>query len=396
MLRSAAILVTSALMAVSIAGPATARPAADPLTARTANRADDPADAFSSDELAIQEARGWRDEQLAAYLASESALDVISERVSLEYPESFVGSALAEDPLDPPTLFVKGAAQADIRALAAELGVTLVEHQPKSRDEIDADLAVVQAALADAGFDQFVVSADITDEGAIEAVVGLPPDASLDAVGDRLRSAIDVSLATVDVPVVESQGAFGGMKLQDDGVFMCTSGWTVRRIADGLRGVTAAGHCPPGDNQINHPGHGVHPTFFQQEHIGQWGDVEWSTTNELEADDFYADEFNSIRDVSAVEPRGNISVNESICFYGRSSNHRDCSLEVENPDVFCGFPQQKFVQMNGSVTLGGDSGGGWSFNNTAYGGHYGLCFGKSSFSVADLFDEALGVTVALT
>ena len=48
------------------------------------------------------------------------------------------------------------------------------------------------------------------------------------------------------------------------------------------------------------------------------------------------------------------------------------------------------------MTLGGDSGGGWSLGNKAYGGHKGLCFSKSSFSVADLFDEALGVVVAVT
>lgn len=96
--------------------------------------------------------------------------------------------------------------------------------------------------------------------------------------------------------------------------------------------------------------------------------------------------------VAAVEPRANIAIGESICVFGRASNDRDCSLRVENPNVFCGTPQ-KLVQMDGFVTEGGDSGGGWSWGTTAYGGHYGYCFNKSSFSVADLFDEALGVVV---
>ncbi len=184
------------------------------------------------------------------------------------------------------------------------------------------------------------------------------------------------------------------MKLQDGGVFGCTSGWTVQKLSTGVRGVSGAGHCD-GIDQIFHPGVGVHPAVWQLDHVGQWGDVEWYTTAQNEADDFYADEFNNIRDVAAVEPRANIAIGEAICVYGRASNHRDCSLRVENPDVFCGFPQQKLVQMNGAVTIGGDSGGGWSFNFTAYGGHFGLCFNKSSFSVADLFDEALGVAVAV-
>lgn len=358
----------------------------------------DAAEAGGPDSEAVREARGWTREQFAAYEAAEAALDSVTGRLSTQYPHALVGSALAEDPTGPPTVYVKGRAPADLRALAIELGVTLVEDQPYSLDELDVRLAAVQDAMFSAGLKDFAVSADIQRAGAITLVVAVPSGASLDPVlaGIAPEIAKDITVIIEDVPVVEPQGAFGGMKLQDGGVFLCTSGWTVRRIADGVRGVTGAGHCPAGIDQINHPGHGVHPAFFRQEHVGQWGDVEWYTTNEFEPDDFYADEFNNIRDVAAVEPRANIAVGEFICVYGRASNHRDCSLKVENPDVFCGFPQQRLVQMNGAVTIGGDSGGGWSFNFTAYGGHYGLCWGKSSFSVADLFDEALGVAVAVT
>lgn len=357
----------------------------------------DAAEGVTSDLEAVREAQGWTTKQLAAYEASEAALDAVTERLSTDYPDAFIGSALAADPTQPPTVYVKGRAPAEIRALASELGVALVEEQRYSLNELDVRLAAVQEAMVAAGFEDFVVSADIQREGAITLVVAASSGASLDPVlaGIAPEIAKDITVVTEAQPVVEPQGAFGGMKLQDGGVFECTSGWTVRRIADGVRGVTGAGHCG-GIDQINHPGHGVHAAFFRQEHIGQWGDVEWYTTNEFEADDFYADEFNNIRDVAAVEPRANIAIGESICVYGRASNHRDCSLRVENPDVFCGFPQQKLVQMNGAVTIGGDSGGGWSFNFTAYGGHYGLCFNKSSFSVADLFDEALGVAVAVT
>jgi streptogrisin C len=357
----------------------------------------DAAEAVAADLEAVREAHGWTTDELAAYEASEAALDSVTERLSTDDPHAFVGSALADDPTEPPTVYVKGRAPVDIRALASELGVTLVEDQPYSLQELDTRLAAVQDAVFSAGFEDFVVSADIEREGAITLIVAMSSGASLDPVlaGIAPEIAKDITVIIEDDPVVEPQGAFGGMKLQDGGVFECTSGWTVRRIADGVRGVSGAGHCD-GIDQINHPGHGVHAAFFQQEHVGQWGDVEWYTTNEFEADDFYSDELNQIRDVAAVEPRANIASGESICVYGRASNRRDCSLVVENPDVFCGWPQQKLVQMNGAVTIGGDSGGGWSFGNTAYGGHYGLCWGKSSFSVADLFDEALGVAVAVT
>lgn len=109
----------------------------------------------------------------------------------------------------------------------------------------------------------------------------------------------------------------------------------------------------------------------------------------------------NIRDVAAVEPRANIVVNESVCFYGRSSNQRDCSLRVQdvsqsrtNNGVF----NDRLVLMKGAgVAIGGDSGGGFSFGNTAFGSMKGFCQPnfptRIAWSVADLYDEAIGVRV---
>ena len=356
----------------------------------------DTAEALTADLEAVRESRGWTVTQLAAYERFEAALDAVSAFLSTEYPQAFVGSALADDPTEPPTVYVKGLAPADAHGLATELGVKLVEDQPYSLDEIDARLAIVHEAMLSAGFESVVVSADIEREGAITVVVTAPSGASVDQVLTSIAPEVsqDVTVIVVADPVVEDQGAFGGMQLTDGGAFECTSGWTVRKIANGVRGVTGAGHCA-GIDGINHPGVGIHAAVQQLLHVGEWGDVGWYTTGQAEADDFYADEFNNIRDVTGVEPRANIAIGEAICFYGRASNNRNCTLEVENPNVFCGIGAQKLAQMNGDVTDPGDSGGGWSFGGTAYGGHKGNCFGESSFSVADLFDEALGVSVAV-
>lgn len=129
-------------------------------------------------------------------------------------------------------------------------------------------------------------------------------------------------------PIVEDESAFGGMRIRDDGVFECTSGWSVRNVSTGTFGVSTARHCA-GVNQIVHPGDAVHGWSLRGEHRGAYGDVEWGSTAQPEPDDFYADA-DSIRDVSSVEARSNISVNESVCAYGRSSNYRDCSLQVRD------------------------------------------------------------------
>lgn len=62
----------------------------------------------------------------------------------------------------------------------------------------------------------------------------------------------DITVIVDADPVVENQGAFGGMKLQDGGVFQCTSGWAVQKLSNGVRGATGAGHCP-GIDQVFHP-----------------------------------------------------------------------------------------------------------------------------------------------
>ena len=353
------------------------------------------AEALAADMDAIRRAHGWTTAQLAGYQASEQALDEITGLLSTKYPEAFVGSAINDDPAAPPTVYVKGPAPDEIRALAAALGVTVVDDQPYSLEDLDARLATIHDAMLAAGFDQVVGSADIRRQGAITLVVSGAPRDQVDLLLARMDPDIlkDLTLIEADGPVAEPQGAYGGMALRDSGVFLCTSGFTVfSTLNTSVRGVSGAGHCN-GINEIVHPNHAVHGALQQVEHQGQWGDVEWYTTAQAEQDDFYADQ-NQVRDVAAVEPRANIAIGEAICVYGRASNSRNCSLVVENPNVFCGLPQ-KLVQMNGAVTIGGDSGGGWTNVNTAYGGHYGICFNKSSFSVADLFDEAINVRVAV-
>ena len=72
---------------------------------------------------------------------------------------------------------------------------------------------------------------------------------------------------------------------------------------------------------------------------------------------------------------------------------RDISLnEIVCVSTACGN-LDRIVQMNKDVPQTGDSGGGRSDNNTAFGIHFGLCDNLSSFSVADLLDEALGLFV---
>ena len=80
--------------------------------------------------------------------------------------------------------------------------------------------------------------------------------------------------------------------------------------------------------------------------------------------------------------------------YGRASNYRDCDLEVYDVSIACtlsGVPNNRLVQMNAKTSNLGDSGGPWFYDYKAYGSQKGWCNSKDAWTVADLYDEALGV-----
>jgi streptogrisin C len=357
------------------------------------------AESLLQDLSLVAKAKGWTlAEARADYMAAEE-IGAIAAQLAERRPDIFIGSVLSPKPGGRPSLYVKGVADQAVYDLIADARVKIdvVDRQPYSFAELEHRNLQVHNMLAEQGFDEIATSFDFQKGGQIQAMVarkpGLPEFAVsvLAELPATLRDSVDLVIS--DKPVAQDFYAYGGMAVHDDGAFECTAGWSVVN-GSGTTGVTTAGHCT-GINQIMHPGIGLHAMTHQAEHRGQWGDIEWKTTVALESPEFYATA-TSIRDVTSIEPRASISVGESICFYGRSSNNRDCSLDVAATSVSCtvnGVFNNRLVRMNGNSAIPGDSGGGWSFNFRAYGSVKGICGGGSVFSVADLYDEALGVTV---
>lgn len=364
--------------------------------------------ALADDLAAVAEANGISYEQAARSHDVATGVGRIAETIARDRPEIYVGAALGERPGDKPTLYVKGPADRFVTDLVRKSGIEVViaDGQPFSFDELEARKLRVHRALESLGFDNVATSVNITGGGVIPAGVSAPAGLSASAAtADAILTSLpadlrdSVQLTVHEEPIAVDFQAFGGMWILDNGANACTSGFSVRNLATGTLGVSTAGHCI-GMDQINHPGHGIHNLTFQARHRGQWGDVEWYSTAEPEPDDFYADTGNVIRDVAAVEPRANILVNESVCQYGRSSDDRDCSLEVQDVSQACtnnGVFNDRLVMMNGVTGQPGDSGGPWSFGLTAFGIEKGVCFpdfpNREVWTVADLFDEAINVRV---
>jgi hypothetical protein len=281
--------------------------------------------------------------------------------------------------------------------------MVVADNQPFSFDELEGRKVRVHHALEALGFRDVVTGVNIAGGGRIPAAVGtegnLPTkaDAILSSLPADLEASVDLTISSA--PLGTDTTSFGGMMVTAGGANYATSGYSVTKTSTGVTGVTTAGHAS-GANGLLHPGHNVNHTFvFQSEHRGSWGDIEWHTTNYAEIPQYYAEAGNAIYYISNVEPQAAMSVGESVCQYGRFSNSRDCSLDIFDVSKACtidGVFNDRLVQMTAITTVKGDSGGPWSFGGAVFGSQKGWCFGRDTFSVADFFDEALGVTVNVT
>lgn len=340
----------------------------------------------------IAEHYGWTVKEAKKHRQSIVRVGRLAESFSKSHSDIFVGAVAPDEWDGNPIIYLKGKVGSSLSMELNAMNIDIIDNQPYSLRELKHQQQKVHSNLADQGYKHIVTSIDIL-EGVIDAAV-----TRIDDVSPRPLAMGNVTLTVEDEPVAVLEAAYGGMNAGANGYRFCTTGWPViYSVYPGytINGVSTAGHCS-GVSQINHPSE-THNTYLMREHRGFWGDMEWHLSNEAVTANFYASE-NDIRKVRSIEPIGNIVVGEPICFYGRFSNRRDCSLRVQNTSTSCNFNDGSgwtgnLIQMNGNVTASGDSGGGWSWGTRAYGSHVGYCSGKNVFTPVDLFDEGMGVRV---
>jgi len=363
-----------------------------------------PAEAAATDFALVAKATGWTVEQAQAHRDAADRLGRLQAAVAARMPEAYVGGVLASTPGGTSTLLLKGEANAFVRQLVAAAGIPIivVDRQPYSLEDLATRSTQVHKQLATAGYRDIATGVDIAHARVLATVgarPGLPSAAS--AVSATLSADVRAAteLTVIDGPVGTDLEAFGGMRTQDPE--LCTSGFSVVDNQTGTTGVTTAGHClvgeivDPGDPDV------VYSFPAEEEHRGDFGDVEWhSVPDTTEPPNFFTNA-TSIRGVTAVKPLADITVGERICVYGRASNAADCTMTVFMTRAACtvdGVFNDRLVAMNTATTItDGDSGGPWYNLNTAYGSSKGFCnfnrIRRAMFSVADLYDEAIGVSV---
>lgn len=209
--------------------------------------------------------------------------------------------------------------------------------------------------------------------------------------------ALNLTLLTGSGPIMIEEHTRGGNWIRDDGVRECTSGWSVRsgNVSTGF--ITAA-HCD-GINQFEEPGVALYSAPFIRQVFGTGGDVEYHTTpSHVVVAEFYADATTK-RSVTSIKTTATM-VGGAVCRYGRSSNVRACNHTVEATNVTVTIGGTRYTKMgraSNHTSIGGDSGGGWSFDNRAWGVHtgWGTINGvrKSYFTPVQQAQTVLGVTI---
>jgi hypothetical protein len=171
------------------------------------------------------------------------------------------------------------------------------------------------------------------------------------------------------------QHSRGGNWLLDDGVRECTSGWTVgfRSLLGALiSGIITAGHCD-GLNQFEQPGITPYRMILSRRVRDARGDVALYSTSHEELAEFYSSD-GIIRDVTSIRTT-NTMVGNYVCVYGRASHTRTCDHIVQAVGVTVladGIVSVgNLARASNASTMGGDSGGRWSWANTAWGVHHG-------------------------
>jgi hypothetical protein len=227
------------------------------------------------------------------------------------------------------------------------------------------------------------------------------------AVPQEIRVKLPVAGITLGQPlrIKRSEGrygnqhTYGGAKLST-----CTTGFTVKN-GSGTKGVLTSAHCDDPQTYYEADGTSYALTFKAAKEDAD-EDYQWHT-NAVHAvySKFYVDG-SGLRGVTGTKSRANQNVGDWVCHYGKVSllSCATISSKTFSPGKICkgATCASTWIKVEGSglACAGGDSGGPWFYNSTAYGIHksgastgpdVGQC-SSASFMAID-YISGLGLTV---
>jgi hypothetical protein len=330
-------------------------------------------------------------------MAAQDAFGALTEAIERSFPARFSAAEFAEVPDGRSYLRFKGSVPAGAQALAAESGlnVGLTGGRPYTAQELqDRSVAVVEF-FAGAGFPE--IGSAVLADGTIEVAINGQPKPG---VGLPVSLQSGVTVRYRDGAVTVNEHTYGGAYIHDSGG--CTTGFVVENLSTGETGVSTAAHCSSSDGIYHYhqpETDDTYDAYFEDEHEGWYGDVQWHTTPHQKLAAYYADANPwDFREVNSVETSA--TINNTYCLYSREQGTRTCDQVYSNfvnSFTFSGGLVSNLVAMDDEHAVGGDSGGPWSYSTEAVGVHRGeqwIWFvWRDTWSRAWLFDSAIGVEV---
>jgi len=356
--------------------------------------AQDRAASEAVDIAIIAKKKGWTLAATRRHMDEQRRFGDLQDEIEALFPTKFSGAEFATTPGGKSYLRFKGTVPAAAKSLAAESGlnVALTGGRRYSALELQKRAVATVKYFADAGFEQ--VGSAVLADGTIEVVVTGKPQPAISLPRTLTKG---VTVRYVDHDVVGNEHTYGGAYIHGASS-QCTTGFSVQSLLTGELGVTTAAHCS-GMNHYHQPNTTIaYNAFFEDQHEGFEGDVEWHTTpDHVVLAEYYASPTDR-REVNSVETSA--AVNNTYCVYSRMQGTRTCD-DVYSTFVtsftFSGGLVSNLVAMDGDSTVGGDSGGPWSFGTEAVGGHRGdqwIWFNtRNVWSRAWRFDTAIDVEV---
>jgi streptogrisin C len=324
--------------------------------------------------------------------AWHESLSLVVSQVKDAYPAQYAGARIeATGAAQAWVAFAGTAPAAAIDLLrTSPVPVAVRQHCSHSEAELKTRLEEVHHAIWDRGD----VVADVSsgyDLETGELTVLVQPREVLDASDQiQLRNELvaglpsDPSGLPVDVQIVDdTRTGDDASVLGGRAISTCTTGFNVVGVIS--RGTATAGHC---GNSQSYSGRAL---SFVKEHQGRFGDLQWHRR----ASDSFPNTFDAGPSNRGVAAARAAVENQRLCRNGKTTGHHCDNVFQLN---HCKGSRCGLVMMRNDQASGGDSGGPWFYNLTAYGIHQGSKWWKGEsrdvYTPVVYLPSALGVSVA--
>lgn len=336
---------------------------------------------------------GWQDSfSKAVHLIRESFLD------------RFAGAAITDGGRGAWIAFKEEVPETAVDLVPAlPVNVRFIGGKGFSEAEIKQILEQAFHAIAENGDVASAVGGYDVETGVITIEVQ-PREIPGDAVArERLRArlqpaqpanaAITIQVSIVDEldAEVEATNMRGGGYLEPN---VCTAGFTVYRLSDGVKGISTARHCADDYPSLRYYNHNT-SSYTNISRLGlgntSYGDLAWYSRGTYTPIAVFYHNYGATRFVFG---EGYPTVGQTLCKFGRKTGYgcEEVYRLNECSSGYCGL-----TAMKSRITDTGDSGGPWFYGNTAYGIHHGgktiLFIWRSLFTPTYNLRDALGVRV---